>query len=56
MVPAPALGPAPACWPASLIGFTYFDSEHPESVRFNQVVVFGKRKKAHARGEPKGAE
>ena len=29
---------------------------HPESVRFNQVVVFGRRKKAHVRGEPKGAD
>jgi len=25
-------------------------------VRFNQVVLFGRRKKAHLRGEPKGAE
>ena len=30
--------------------------EHPESVRFNQVVVFGRRKKSHQRGEPKGAD
>ena len=30
--------------------------EHPESVRFNQVVVFGRRKKSHLRGEPKGAD
>ena len=29
---------------------------HPESARFNQVVVFGRRKKTHLRGEPKGAE
>jgi hypothetical protein len=33
-----------------------FRLEHPESVRFNQVVVFGRRKKVHLRGEPKGAE
>ena len=33
-----------------------FRLEHPESVRFNQVVVFGRRKKAHLRGEPKGAD
>ena len=33
-----------------------FRLQHPESVRFNQVVVFGRRKKAHLRGEPKGAD
>ncbi len=29
---------------------------HPESVHLNQVVVFGRRNRAHLRGEPKGAE
>ena len=43
-------------WPASLTDISVFRMEHPESVRFNQVVVFGRRKKAHLRGEPKGAE
>ena len=33
-----------------------FRLEHPESVRFHQIVIFGKRKKAHLRGDPKSAE
>jgi hypothetical protein len=33
-----------------------FRLQHPESVRSNQVVVIGKWKEAHLRGEPKGAE
>ena len=33
-----------------------FRLEHPESVRLNQVGVIARRKKAHLRGEPKGAE
>jgi len=33
-----------------------FRLEHPECVRFHQIVVMGTRKKPHARGEPKGME
>jgi Uncharacterised methyltransferase family (DUF6094) len=35
---------------------TVFRLEHPESVRFKQIVVFGKRKKSHTRGDPNGAD
>ena len=30
--------------------------EHPECLRFHQLVVIGTRKKSHARGEPNGME
>jgi len=33
-----------------------FRLEHPESVRFHQVVVIGTRKKPHSRGEPRGVD
>src|SRR5262249_10191570 len=33
-----------------------FRLRHPECVRFKQVVLFGKRKKLHARGDYAGAE
>src|SRR5215467_261713 len=33
-----------------------FRLTHPECVRFKQVVLFGKRKKSHARGDPASAE
>ena len=33
-----------------------FRLTHPECVRFKQVVLFGKRKKLHARGDSAGAE
>jgi hypothetical protein len=33
-----------------------FRLEHPESVRFNQVVAFGRRKKSHLRGDPKWSD
>jgi hypothetical protein len=33
-----------------------FRLTHPECVRFKQMVLFGKRKKSHARGDPASAE
>jgi predicted RNA methylase len=33
-----------------------FRLEHPESVRFHQIAIFGTRKKPHARGEPGGID
>jgi hypothetical protein len=33
-----------------------FRLEHPECLRFHQIVFFGTRRKAHARGEPKGID
>jgi hypothetical protein len=56
VVPAPAVGTCARLLAAQFERISVFRLEHPESVRFNQVVVFGRRKKAHLRGEPKGAE
>jgi len=33
-----------------------FCLEHADCVRFHQIVVFGSRKKSHARGEPRGVD
>ncbi len=56
VVPAPAVGTCARLLASQFDRISAFRLEHPESVRFNQVVVFGRRKKAHLRGEPKGAE
>ena len=56
VVPAPAVGTCARLLASQFDRICVFRLEHPESVRFNQVVVFGRRKKAHLRGEPKGAE
>src|SRR3974390_56194 len=56
VVPAPAVGTCARLLAAQFDRLTVFGLQHPESVRFNQVVVFGRRKKAHLRGEPEGAE
>jgi hypothetical protein len=56
VVPAPAVGTCARLLAAQFDYINVFRLQHPESVRFNQVVVFGRRKKAHLRGEPKGAE
>jgi len=56
VVPAPAVGTCARLLTAQFDRVCVFRLQHPESVRFNQVVVFGRRKKAHLRGEPKGAD
>src|SRR3974390_263487 len=56
VVPAPAVGTCARLLASQFERLSVFRLEHPESVRFNQVVVFGRRKKAHLRGEPKDAE
>ena len=56
VVPAPAVGTCARLLASRFDRISTFRLEHPESVRFNQVVVFGRRKKAHPRGEPTGAE
>ena len=53
---APAVGTCARLLANQFDRLCVFPREHPESVRFNQVVVFGKRKKAHLRAELKGAE
>ena len=56
VVPAPAVGTCARLLTSQFDRICVFRLEHPESVRFNQVVVFGRRKKSHLRGEPKGAD
>src|SRR3974390_1354352 len=56
VVPAPAVGACARLLASQFERLSVFRLEHPESVRFNQVVVFGRRKTAHLRGEPKDAE
>src|SRR5215831_8968273 len=53
VVPAPAVGTCARLLTSQFDRICIFRLGHPESVRFNQVVVFGRRKKAHLRGEPK---
>ena len=56
VVPAPAVGTCARLLTSQFDRISVFRLEHPAFVRFNQVVVFGRRKKADLRGEPKGAE
>src|SRR5271157_5081452 len=56
VVPAPAVGTCARLLTSQFDRICVFRLEHRESVRFNQVVLFGRRKKAHLRGEPKGAD
>lgn len=56
VVPSTALAPCARLLASQFDRITAWRLEHPESVRFHQVVIFGRRKKAHARGEPSGAE
>jgi len=56
VVPAPAVGTCARLLASQFDRISVFRMEHPESVLFSQVVVFARRKKAHLRGEPKGAD
>ena len=56
VVPAPAVGTCARLLASQFDRLSVFRLEHPESVRFNQVVVFGRRKKMYLRGEPKGVD
>ena len=56
VIPTTALSPCARLLASQFDGVSVFRLEHPESVRFKQVAVFGKRKKQHLRGDPKGAD
>ncbi len=56
VVPSTALAPCARLLASQFDRIAVRRLGHPESVRFNQVVVLGCRKKMRARGEPKGAE
>ncbi|HVZ16021.1 MAG TPA: DUF6094 domain-containing protein [Terriglobales bacterium] len=51
-----ALGPCARLLASQFERLSVFRLEHPECIRFKQVVVFGKRKKTHLRGDPRGAD
>jgi Uncharacterised methyltransferase family (DUF6094) len=56
VIPVAVLGACARLLASQFERISVFRLEHPESVRFKQVVAFGKRKKAHARGDPNGAD
>jgi predicted RNA methylase len=56
VIPSIALGRCARLLASQFDRLRVFRLEHADSVRFKQVVVLGKRKKAHARGEPHGAD
>jgi hypothetical protein len=56
VVPAPAVGTCARLLASQFDRLSVFRLEHSESIRFNQVVVFGRRKKTQLRGEPMGSE
>lgn len=56
VVPNTALAPCARLLASQFDRISVWRLGHPESVRFNQVAILGRRKKALARGEPKGAE
>ncbi len=56
VIPWTALGRCARLLASQFDRLRVFRLEHPESVRFKQVVVFGQRKKTHLRGDPKGAD
>jgi len=54
VIPVAALNPCARLLASQFDQIRVFRLEHPECVRFHQIVVFATRRKAHARGEPKG--
>jgi predicted RNA methylase len=56
VIPATALGACARLLASQFDRISVYRLEHPESIRFKQVVVFGTRKKAHLRGDPGGAD
>jgi hypothetical protein len=56
IIPVTALNPCARLLASQFDHISVFRLEHPECVRFHQIVLFGTRRKAHARGEPKGID
>ena len=56
VIPATALNSCSRLLASQFDRLSVFRLDHPECVRFRQVVVFGTRKKTHSRGEPRGAD
>jgi hypothetical protein len=56
VIPVAALHPCARLLASQFDHISVFRLEHPECVRFHQIVLFATRRKAHARGEPKGVD
>jgi hypothetical protein len=56
IIPVTVLNPCARLLASQFDPISVFRLEHPECVRFQQIVLFGTRRKAHARGEPKGID
>jgi hypothetical protein len=56
VIPSTALGRCARLLASQFDRLRVFRLEHRESVRFKQVVVFGRRKRAQLRGDPNGAD
>ncbi len=56
VIPATALNSCSRLLASQFDRLSVFRLGHPDCVRFHQAVVFGTRKKPHARGEPRGAD
>jgi hypothetical protein len=56
VIPATALNACSRLLASQFSRISLFQLEHPDCVRFQQIVVFGTRKKSHARGEPNGVD
>jgi hypothetical protein len=56
VIPITALNSCARLLASQFDRLSIFRLEHPECVRFHQLVIFGTRKKSHARGEPWGVD
>lgn len=56
VIPVTALGACARLLASQFERISMFRFRHPECARFKQIVVFGKRKKSHARGDTDGAD
>jgi Uncharacterised methyltransferase family (DUF6094) len=56
VIPVTALNSCARLLASQLNRISLFRLEHADCIRFHQIVVFGMRKKSHARGEPQGVD
>ena len=56
VIPATALGTCARLLASQFERLSVYRLAHPESARFKQLVVLGRRKKSHLRGDSSGAE
>jgi len=56
VIPVNALNSCARLLASQFNRISLFRLEHADCIRFHQIVVFGSRKKSHARGEPRGVD